>query len=776
MRLCAIPIALCLLSAGTPAYASDWPMYLSDLSHTSFRADETQISPANVGQLQQLWNTSVGATVASGVTVSGGFLYFGDWSGNFHSLNAATGAIVWSQFLGVAPNPPDPSCQPQGIGPSAQPVVSGNTVYAGGGDSAVYAMDNGTGAIQWRVALADPASGSYLWSSLMLYRNALYIGIASLTDCPLVPGGLARIPLDNPTQYQIVYFTPANTLGAGLWSTPAIDSQNNLVYVTTGNGASQDAQQGVWGSALLALDATTLAVQSYFFLPYLASDDDADWGSSPLLFESGGQPLVAANGKTGVMYVLHRPDLALVWSYTLARDCDSPTLGCGSISTPAFDGSVLVTGAGQPDGEGPPGTVYAFNAAGQNQLWRYAADSAVLAPVTLTPGLVFVGSSNSLTVLDESTGGPLWSDGGVGGGLYGQPVVSNGILYAAYVSGTVIAWALNGASGVGGITGLNASPSALQFFDTAGGPAPSTQTIAISAAAPSVSFLVTTDSPWLTTNVASATAPASIAVQADPSGMSPGVYHGNLTIATAGASPIPIAATLVVNPALPRVTPGGIVNAASYQPSVAPGSLFTIFAGGLSADTGAAAGPPWPTSWDGIAVQINGMAVPLAYVSPTQINAQVPYEIAPGAAELTIVSNGTTTPPASLRIQAASPGIFADATGRAAAVNQDGTLNQPGNPAPAGSVISIYLTGQGLVNPPVGTGAAAPGNLSTTAADTTATVGGLPAAVSFSGLAPGFVGLGQVNLLIPNLPGGDQPVIVMIGGAASNTAIVTVAN
>jgi uncharacterized protein (TIGR03437 family) len=115
------------------------------------------------------------------------------------------------------------------------------------------------------------------------------------------------------------------------------------------------------------------------------------------------------------------------------------------------------------------------------------------------------------------------------------------------------------------------------------------------------------------------------------------------------------------------------------------------------------------------------------------------------------------------------------AGGRAPAINQDGTLNLATNPAAAGSFVSVYLTGQGLVDRPVASGAAAPiGTLSNTLAKTTATIGGVPATVSFSGLAPGLVGLGQVNLLVPNLPAGDQQVIVTIGGVASNPAMIAV--
>jgi uncharacterized protein (TIGR03437 family) len=748
-------------------------MYLGDLSHDSSRPGETTIYSGNAGQLRQLWKTSLGVTVSTGVSTSSGSAYFGDWSGNFHSLNALTGAAQWSQFLGKAPDPADPSCQPRGIGVSSQPAVVGNTVYVGGGDSAVYAMDRGTGAILWRVPLADPAVGTYLWSSPMLSQNALYIGIASLSDCPTVRGGLARIPLNDPTHPQIAYFMPPNTQGAGVWGTPSFDEQNNLVYVTTGNAGSQDAVNGVWGSALLALDATTLQIQSYFFMPIPPVDGDADWGTSPMLFESGGQPLVAASGKTGVMYVLHRPDLAPVWSYKLAMDCDSPLVGCGSISTPAFDGSVLVTGAGQPDNNGPLGTVYAFDPAAQQLLWMYPAATAVLGPVTLTPGLVFVSSESGLAVLNAATGAALWTDGGVSGGMYGQPVVSGGILYATYVNGDVVAWGVPATSG--GSPGLAVSQSSLQFLYTGGGPALSAQTVTITSAAPSVSIKVASDAPWLTTDVQSAATPAIITVRANPVGLNPGVYSGSLDIFVPGTRPVAVQVALVVNPALPSLLSASIVNAASYQKGLAPGSLFTIFANNLSGGTATAASVPWATSWNGISVKIDGIAAPLGYVSPTQINAQVPFEVAPGTAQLTVQSNGTTSGPVGLTIQSAAPGVFMYAGGRAPAINQDGTLNLPGNPARAGSFISVYLTGQGLVDRPVASGAAAPiGALSNTVAQTTATIGGVPATVSFSGLAPGLVGLCQVNLLVPNLPAGDQTVIVTIGGVASNPAMIAV--
>ena len=364
-------------------------------------------------------------------------------------MDAATGAVAWSTFVGVAPSPEDNTCMP-GIGVAGQAVVAGDTVYVGGGDAAVYALDRNSGVVRWRLPLGDPNAGYFLWSSMVISGNVLYAGIASLGDCPLVRGGLARISLENPFNPRIRYFVPEGNVGASLWSTPAIDESAGLVYVATGNAAVQDAVQGQWGSALLAMDAATLEIKSYFFRPIALFDDDADWGSSPMLFQApDGRQLVAANGKDGVMYVLSRPDLSLVWEYKIATDCDSPLVGCGSISTPAFDGQTIYTGAGTSDAvNSPPGAVYAFDPAAQAPRWVYAARGVVLAPVTITPGLVFAATTKGLSILDAGTGAELWNDQSTIG-IYSQPVVSNGTIFATYVNGDVAAWGIPG-DGSGG--------------------------------------------------------------------------------------------------------------------------------------------------------------------------------------------------------------------------------------------------------------------------------------------------------------------------------------
>ncbi|MGH7246705.1 MAG: hypothetical protein ACREH9_01240, partial [Pseudomonadota bacterium] len=160
---------------------------------------------------------------------------------------------------------------------------------------------------------------------------------------------------------------------------------------------------------------------------------------------------------------------------------------------------------------------------------------------------------------------------------------------------------------------------------------------------------------------------------------------------------------------------------------------------------------------------------------PGQINAQVPFEVPLGAVTVTVNSGGAAVGSASVLVESAAPGLFMLAPGHAAAFNQDGSVNGPSQPAPVGSVIAVYLTGLGAVTNFVASGAAAPAiPLSLVSATVTASIAGQPAQVMFAGLAPGFAGLYQVNLVVPPVSPGDEPLRVSVPGDSSNTATISV--
>jgi polyvinyl alcohol dehydrogenase (cytochrome) len=420
-------------------------MYLKDLAHSSYSSTEIQLTRTTIQSLQPSWSISLTAQLGAAVTVSNGTLYFGDWNGYFHALDSQTGNELWKTFVGMAATPGNPICQPA-IGVTSQATVIGNTVYVGGGDSAVYALDRSTGSQLWRLPLADPTTGSYIWSSIVPYQNQIYAGVASLGDCPVVPGLIARIDPSNPQKPLIAYLVPQGEQGAGLWTTPAVNPQTNTLFIDSGNpGNPTDLNSpGNLSEAMFSMDATSLQVKSVFRLPASEANGDFDWGSSPTLFTpANGVPMVAASGKDGILYALRQDDMKLVWQRQVAMTCDEPQYGCGSLSTPAFDGTTLFMGAGErdPNNASEQGSVYAINPADGSVLWEHDTSGTVIAPVTLANGMVFVSTQSELEIYDAATGQFLWSDGNRGP-LYSQPVVLNGTVYSTYLSGDVIAWRL----------------------------------------------------------------------------------------------------------------------------------------------------------------------------------------------------------------------------------------------------------------------------------------------------------------------------------------------
>lgn len=206
-----------------------------------------------------------------------------------------------------------------------------------------------------------------------------------------------------------------------------------------------------------------------------------------------------------------------------------------------------------------------------------------------------------------------------------------------------------------------------------------------------------------------------------------------------------------------------ITNAATFQTGpIAPGSLVTLF-GAFGVDG------------SGASVRINGVRAALLYAGPAQINAQVPFEIPAGPARVVVSHGGADLMSGTAMVATAAPGLFTVAPGRAAVVNQDGSVNARNFPAAVGSIVTAYLTGQGMVQPAVPTGARSPFDpLAIASAPVTALVGGQPADVLFAGLSPGSIGLFQVNLRVPQVTAGDQSLSISVAGNSSNSATITV--
>jgi uncharacterized protein (TIGR03437 family) len=199
--------------------------------------------------------------------------------------------------------------------------------------------------------------------------------------------------------------------------------------------------------------------------------------------------------------------------------------------------------------------------------------------------------------------------------------------------------------------------------------------------------------------------------------------------------------------------------------------------GNVLANTTASGFPaPLPTNWSGTSVSINGVPCPMSYVSPAQVNVQVPEQLTPGIATVVVNNNGVTYT-TSVSLVAASPGIFtSDFLVTAILQDQNGALLTQSNPANPGQEVVMYATGIGPVNPSIATNQIAGVPLSQATSSYGLTVDGTPAQVAFLGFVPGFIGLGQVNFIIPSsTPASNAiPVVLTINGVSSKTVQISV--
>ena len=218
---------------------------------------------------------------------------------------------------------------------------------------------------------------------------------------------------------------------------------------------------------------------------------------------------------------------------------------------------------------------------------------------------------------------------------------------------------------------------------------------------------------------------------------------------------------------------------------IAPGEIVKIYGTGLGPAVGAqfsvdpATGMVDSTLAGTRACYSEAIAAPILYASATQVNAIVPYEIA-GQAQVALQVTYQSSPSAqtstsavlTLQVAGAAPGVFTvskTGSGQAAAINQDGSLNGPSNPAPKGSYVSVYFTGGGQTNPSGVTGSVNTEVLKYLLQTPSVTVGGQTAPVTFAGAAPDYVdGLNQLNIrLSNNTPAGSQPISITAAGVSS---------
>lgn len=303
----------------------------------------------------------------------------------------------------------------------------------------------------------------------------------------------------------------------------------------------------------------------------------------------------------------------------------------------------------------------------------------------------------------------------------------------------------------------------------------------------------------------SGTAPTSVPVGLNEGivrSMAPGVYRLNVVFTTVDQSPSSqagVTVQLILSPPSLPPTIGSVLSSASFLPVISPGEMVSIFGTNLGPPLGATqydvTGLYPTTLGDGTVsgnttVRFGGVAAPLLYVSPNQINAVVPYAVSgQKTVDVVVTCYGQSTAAFSVPVLDTSPGIFTatqNGSGQGAILNVPAntpndltayTYNSVENPAAKGAPIEFFATGAGVWNPPVQDGAINLAATSFTAQPVSLTIGGQPARILYAGSSPYLVwGVLQVNAFVPDgIGSGPQPLVLTIGQNDNSQQKVTIA-
>ncbi len=337
---------------------------------------------------------------------------------------------------------------------------------------------------------------------------------------------------------------------------------------------------------------------------------------------------------------------------------------------------------------------------------------------------------------------------------------------------------------------LTVSPASLNFAYTMGLVTPAAQTVQLSASggiAPFTTSVATKDGgKWLTVTPASGNTPAALSVAVNPQGLAAGSYTGTITVNSTSAIAQPLVTVNFTIAQVPKPVIGGVQNAASFLVGgFSPGENIVIYGTGIGpADLlrgQLTTGGALATNVGNTRVLFDGVAAPIIYVSAGQSSVMVPYGVSGRTStNLVVEYAGVQSDPLTYNVVQVSPGIYTlnlAGTGPGAILNQDYSVNGAANPAAKGSVVQVYMTGEGATQPPSADGGIAPLNgtgLNTPVKAVTATVDGMPASVLYYGSAPGIVyGVMQVNVVIPaNAASGPAvPIQIAVGGVASQNNV-----
>jgi polyvinyl alcohol dehydrogenase (cytochrome) len=425
---------------------NDWPMYNRDVLGTRFNPAENTLTRDSVKRLTIKWFFPTKGDVYATPSVVQDIVYAGDTSGTFYALKSS-GTLLWST-PGFAP------ITASALVTNGPNGTDGMVIF---GDQAgyIHALKRNTGDQVWAVQ-PNPNGSPAIFSSPILANGQVVIGISSFETLSTFRGSVVSLDPNTGKKIWQTYLIPEGSgSGAGVWSTPTYDAENDMVYVTTANNYT--APTTTTSDAFVALHGS---VGTIAWITQLVANDagqiEADIGDSPHIYTiSNGttvEKVVGAGEKeTGLYWVL---DAATGNRVNMIQAVPSCLGSEGLFATGAVSkGVVFVNGVNcnipsKPPFLPPSGAVVALKSDASQKLWTYTSFFApVLSGVAVANGVVYFNASGLFSILyalDAETGRVL--AGVLTSGAISGPSISNGQIYVG--TGTKFASSVSTSTGI----------------------------------------------------------------------------------------------------------------------------------------------------------------------------------------------------------------------------------------------------------------------------------------------------------------------------------------
>jgi len=398
-----------------------WTWLGGDLRSTYHAAGETVLSVQSAPRLQEAWSIQLSASVNGAAAVVGPDLYVATIL-DVVKLDAETGDMRWRYT-------------PAG---TSSITYADGVIYNHSYQGDLYARDADGGNPMWRLMRISEYGASGFASPLVFDRYVI-VGTSSneeerVSSDARFRGEVIAFDKDDGEELWRHMIPDDNRNGSPVWSSPSVDVDAGMIFVTTGNNYTEQA--GGSSDAILALD---LATGDRLWTTQLTADDvytqlnpqgpDYDFGTNPILFDAvvDGEmtELVGAGQKSGLFHALRRDDGEIVWSTTISR---GGSIG-GIINNGAHDGERILVASHTLSRDQPPmGTLMALDPGTGDVLWQKDHEGMIWAPITVGGGVGFVAFDRLLMAFDANNGDELWSIE-LEGSISSAPVISDGWVF-----------------------------------------------------------------------------------------------------------------------------------------------------------------------------------------------------------------------------------------------------------------------------------------------------------------------------------------------------------